>query len=241
MTLSSMSVYVIAIFVILLNTSIENMDDKTFVISLKTTKLTITQHSYVKYQISSSNYYIIQSRDIKSIRVDGSSFFWQFEHNRSKARAELKCKLYELKDEIKFSGCKLWFQESPNHPIMNYSIEYTLKLNKNTKYYLMIKIEFMLDSKTHAFTFSMSSSEMTFEGYTQKYYRKLQVDEFIKADLESTDLISDLEQYGGSKWNDSDPSNPSKTNETTNEDDDEVLNTENEGLGTLKLWSCCIF
>ncbi|KII63332.1 hypothetical protein RF11_01736 [Thelohanellus kitauei] len=114
----------------------------------------------------------------------------------------IDCKLSNLDKYIEISGCYVSTKTSPQNPFDNFSIGYTLRLNKNTKYLFSTqKIRFKKgETRYPTLNINLLDLLVTFRGYTQKMVMESN-ENIIYCDLNSTVVIDDFSPYGGSYIN----------------------------------------
>ncbi|KII72488.1 hypothetical protein RF11_12254 [Thelohanellus kitauei] len=197
---------------------------KTVDLSLGSMKIHLEFELDLKYWLPSGQYDIADSVDIKNVTLIGSKFTIRNHDTEMLSSAELSCNVRNLKDEIKMNGCKVMFLNTPSSPIINYSIGYTIKLNKNTKYSIQkLLVAFSPESGGKSlFEISSLSTSITFDGYTKKCDMIFKENGKILADLKLTELISNLEQYGASIIDENDPKGQLIPLEYPEEDENQI-------------------
>ncbi|KII74956.1 hypothetical protein RF11_00442 [Thelohanellus kitauei] len=169
--------------------------------------------------------------------MDDSKLTIKFE-SESDQWSEIICELLNSDNELQINKCVISFKLYGYNDVISFMIGYTFKLDKKTKYVFsehMIRIN-IHNKIGHRIKFKVDSLLITFHGYTRTYTWKNAYMEFLEVKSESSTIIDDFANYGGSYSVEGDPSNTIKVDEMpiddiTN-DTDEIR--ENKGFWTSK-------
>ncbi|KII68766.1 hypothetical protein RF11_12041 [Thelohanellus kitauei] len=167
--------------------------------SIGSTNISVELDMYIQFRMSTTDEITLRPADILNVSIGGSELIIEYEEKISDSWAEIYCHVSDLENEIEIRGCLVSIQKQTNTAIISYSIRYTFRLNKNTKYVLGGHyIRFLIDKDLgHLLKFNIYNLVITFGGHTKTYEWTKEISDDIFADLESTNLISDFENYGG--------------------------------------------
>ncbi|KII65116.1 hypothetical protein RF11_08413 [Thelohanellus kitauei] len=208
----------------------ERKDTDLYDFKLGSTYITV-EVSLAIYIVRPEHIYAYVRDDMKNFNIDDSGIMISFLGTYDRWLA-IDCKLLNLDKYIEISGCYVSSKTTPQNPFENFSIGYTFRLNKNTKYVFSTQyIRFKTGENEYPILkIDLFDLLVTFRGYTQKMVIESN-ENYILCDLTSTIVIDDFSIYGGSYSNESDPSVPLKDDEKPDDNqNDRPVDDHNEIL-----------
>ncbi|KII69052.1 hypothetical protein RF11_09866 [Thelohanellus kitauei] len=149
---------------------------------------------------------------IESIEYTDPKLNIIFIDDKYNRRAEIECTISNQELDIEIQRCSVSFQLKENEDKLVFLIGSIFKLNKNTKYRFE-NDEIHIKVGGPKIIIFFDTLFIKFSGYTQKYTWVREDTGPVRFTLESTDIISNFENFGGEIVAENDPDAPVKTEE----------------------------
>ncbi|KII69054.1 hypothetical protein RF11_09868 [Thelohanellus kitauei] len=183
------------------------------VFSVDDTEITLEVDGNINYVDVDGTEYNYDTTSIDKIKFEGSALEVKFEIDQYNSMAAVQCEFSNMVQEIEIRSCFSYILSDAIVDVVQFSFGYTIKLNRNTKY-IFEDHEFVVQMGKQRLTLKIISLIITFSGYTQTYTWKRESTDPMILKLDSPDVISNFEEYGGELVSENFFDDSSKTDDT---------------------------